>query len=91
MGGEMKFKKKPVIIEAEQFTVKEYRDGYSMFMDWRIQHDDKGYYLMIPTLEGIHRASEGDWIIRGVAGEFYPCKPNIFEQTYEKCDEWEAK
>jgi len=38
---------------------------------------------MIPTLEGDHTAQPGDWIICGVAGEFYPCKPDIFEMTYE--------
>lgn len=40
--------------------------------------------LSIPTLEGIMLATEGDWIIKGVNGEFYPCKPDIFEKTYEK-------
>jgi len=39
--------------------------------------------LWIPTLEGLMVATEGDWIIKGVSGEFYPCKPDIFEQTYE--------
>ena len=39
--------------------------------------------LLIPTLEGLMVASENDWIIKGVKGEFYPCKPDIFEQTYE--------
>ena len=52
---------------------------------------DKGFYidpatgdLMIRTLEGDMRATYGDWVIRGVAGEFYPCKPDIFAQTYEE-------
>lgn len=40
-------------------------------------------FLVIPTLEGDHRADRGDWIIRGVQGEFYPCKPDIFAATYE--------
>lgn len=40
-------------------------------------------FLVIPTLEGDHRADRGDWIIRGVKGEFYPCKPDIFEATYD--------
>ena len=40
--------------------------------------------LIIPTLEGDHEASVGDYIIKGVQGEFYPCKPDIFKQTYEK-------
>jgi hypothetical protein len=41
-------------------------------------------FLMIATLEGIMQAKPGDWIIRGVQGEFYPCKPDIFEATYEE-------
>ena len=45
---------------------------------------DVGWYLEIPTLEGRHIASKGDWIIRGVKGELYPCKPDIFEATYER-------
>ena len=43
-------------------------------------------YIEIDTLEGTMRANLGDFIIKGVQGEFYPCKPDIFEQTYEKCD-----
>jgi hypothetical protein len=89
------FKKKPVVIEAKQFT----DNGSAMqIMEWmgypsvdlRI---DPGtglaYELDILTLEdgkdsrAKHVASLGDWIIRGVQGEFYPCKPDIFEQTYE--------
>lgn len=42
-----------------------------------------GPHLSIKTLEGTHAAEPGDWIIRGVAGEFYPCKPDIFDATYE--------
>ena len=60
----MKFRKKPVVIEAFQ-TDKE---------------------LTIDTLEGTLHASVGDWIITGVAGEIYPCKPDIFEATYEEQD-----
>ena len=43
--------------------------------------------LVIHTLEGDHRANPGDWIIKGVQGEFYPCKPDIFEETYEAVDD----
>jgi hypothetical protein len=43
--------------------------------------------LWIPTLEGLHLARENDWVIKGVKGEFYPCKPDIFEQTYEAVTE----
>jgi hypothetical protein len=74
-----KFRKKPVMIEAIQWTgnnLEEIKD----FM---------GYYeyakknLIIHTLEGKMIAQVNDWIIRGVQGEYYPCKPDIFEQTYE--------
>ena len=74
------FRKKPALIEAVQW------DGdfntASAFMDCEFSvGDDKS--LFIPTLEGEMEAHVGDWIIRGVQGEFYPCKPDIFEQTYE--------
>lgn len=45
------------------------------------------WFIVIPTLEGSMRALPGDYIIRGVQGEFYPCKPDIFEQTYERVEE----
>jgi hypothetical protein len=77
-----KFRKKPVIIEAEQFIAPNNIEG-AMFMRWPVKQDKKGFYLIIPTLEGDHRADEGDWIITGVKGEQYPCKPDIFEATYE--------
>lgn len=54
-------------------------DGLSHFF---VQHAI-GEFLLIETLEGTHRANPGDWIIRGVKGEFYPCKPDIFAATYE--------
>ena len=47
--------------------------------------------LYIPTLEGTHTAKPGDWIIRGVKGEFYPCKPDIFAATYDKVEEEERR
>ena len=78
-----KYSKKPVVIEAVQWTgenVKEVMD----FMNWRNAAHDTASGLMIHTLEGNHHASLGDWIIKGVNGEFYPCKPDIFEKTYEK-------
>ena len=88
------FRKKPVVIEAEQFTSVTpanwpfagrgdpiqfhescERDGFGCSLD------DKHY---IETLEGNHIVSPMDWVIRGVKGEFYPCKPDIFAATYEK-------
>lgn len=51
----------------------------------RINYEDKNNpYIPVETLEGTMRASVGDYIIKGVNGEFYPCKPDIFEKTYEK-------
>lgn len=85
-----KFRKKPVVIEAIQFVGKE---SFPAILDWtnfavaatgRKTEDGQWYPVVeIETLEGTVTASPGDWIIRGVKGELYPCKPDIFEQTYE--------
>ena len=77
------FRKKPVVIEARQWTGANAVD----LLDWvggDVRQD--GASIIIPTLEGDHEASLGDWIIRGVAGEHYPCKPDIFEATYEPAE-----
>lgn len=79
----MKFRKKPVEIDAEQFIVGDRPSENLMFMQWPVQKDEKGFFLTIETLEGNHRANEGDWVITGIKGERYPCKPDIFEATYE--------
>lgn len=85
----MKYRKKPVIIEAIQFEdnsdriieIHEFMGGDTI----RVNYEDKNNpYLKIETLEGIMNASVGDYIIKGVNGEFYPCKPDIFEKTYER-------
>ena len=86
------FTKIPVAIEARQYT----RGGDTFaLLNWinegqralarplAAMHSEG---LMIPTLEGQHIASDGDWIIRGVAGEHYPCKPDIFARTYAPAD-----
>jgi len=85
-----KYKKRPVIVEAEQWTGKNY-DRICQFTGTKlgrtkITFSEGGIsdQLVIPTLEGEHRANIGDFIIKGVKGEFYPCKPDIFEQTYEE-------
>lgn len=85
-----KFKKKPVVIEAVQFEVGP--DG-DKDHNWYICEEFMGKKCewahgqpTIETLEGVHLVSDGDWIIKGVKGEFYPCKPDIFEMTYEPCD-----
>ena len=84
----MKFRKKPVVIEARQLTDNAMWDVYHWIDDnggrvkeWCWDADER--YIKIETLEGDHKAQEGDWIIKGVKGEFYPCKPDIFEMTYE--------
>lgn len=78
------FTKKPVTIEARQFTGGR---GHKALADWCgatvILDGLRVDGLVIPTLEGDHFANIGDWIIKGVKGEFYPCKPDIFEATYE--------
>lgn len=76
----MKYRKKPVVIEALQWT-GDNRDeikAWSGATDWYYRPE-----LVIPTLEGNMSAYPGDWIIKGVKGEFYPCKPDIFEATYD--------
>ncbi len=78
-----KYRKKPVVIEAVQWTGKNITEVLD-FMDWRNAAHDAVSGLTIRTLEGSHHASPGDFIIKGVNGEFYPCKPEIFEKTYEK-------
>ena len=72
----MKFRKKPVIIEAVQFN------GTSIEAKKLNLTFDSGRWT-IKTLEGFLFVSNGDWIITGVKGERYPCKPDIFEMTYE--------
>lgn len=96
----MRYRKKPVVIEAVQFKVieeisckygvhKEYNDmEISNFMGQPISAGPEPDgtpegHMIIKTLEGDMKASEGDYIIKGVNGEFYPCKPDIFHKTYE--------
>ena len=78
-----KFRKKPVVIEAIQFS-EETRDQIQYWS--RNEVKPIGGVMKIETLEGTMTADIGDWIIRGVKGEFYPCKPDIFEATYEACE-----
>ena len=81
----MRFRKKPVVIEAIQWdgdlsTVEKLMEGSTCES---VEQDLCDPALVIVTLEGKMRAEVGDWIIRGVKGELYPCKPDIFAQTYE--------
>lgn len=87
------YRKKPVVIDAIQYSR---RFGWP---DWfhdavssnqvvvhgtgKFASPSDPCFCEINTLEGVLRGEEGDWIIRGIAGEIYPCKPDIFEQTYE--------
>ena len=78
----MKYRKKPVVIEAFRWK------GELRFPDWaekvvNVSND----LLVVPTLEGDMTASPGDWIIKGVEGEIYPCKDSIFRATYEAVEE----
>lgn len=75
----MKFRKKPVVIEAERFDIL---NQPLPFRDLGVMEWD-GAIWFIRTLEGNTTVSDGDWVIRGVEGEFYACKPSIFEKTYE--------
>lgn len=88
------FKKKPVTIEARQTPEDEktYHEEIINFIHWILDssphganlylHESTGY-LALQTLEGPMTVPPGWWVIRGVAGEFYPCDPSIFERTYE--------
>jgi hypothetical protein len=85
-----KYRKRPVVVEAMQFT----GDNWDEVADFlgetpRVWGDEEcaENFLTIVTLEGNHRVSVGDYIIKGVQGEFYPCKPDIFETTYEPVTE----
>ena len=85
-----KFRKKPIVIEAFKLG-EEWPDWWADAVSqnrvtthntdgrWRDGPD----YALISTLEGLMRADKGDWIIKGVVGEIYPCKPEIFDATYE--------
>ncbi len=88
----MKYRKKPVVIEAIQWTGKNFDECMNFIGE---DYGNKFNYenaeesatetgkILIDTLEGMITASKGDFIIKGVKGEFYPCKPDIFQQTYE--------
>ena len=92
MDARMKFVKKPVVIEAFQWNgTRECADDISKFFPelvtnsfaYSMNLDDKHpESWTIYTLEGLITAKPNDWIIKGIKGEFYPCKPDIFEQTY---------
>ena len=103
----LKFRKKPVVIEAFQMTVR-MAESSADWPQWLQDACRKGMHeegsmaalpeitrketdpsklFQVMTLEGRHIVRDGDWIIRGVKGELYPCKPDIFSQTYELAEE----
>lgn len=95
----MKYRKKPVVIDAWQFTKENYRDGAPHFIKHAVgspvvlwsQFGGEVIGGEIKTLEGVMTVSEGDFIIKGVQGEFYPCKPDIFAETYEESEPYGAQ
>ena len=94
----MKYRKKPVVIDAVEWTGKNHREMFDFLtgthdmpmtaggqdFTFYIDHSKISGGLIINTLEGEHIASIGDYIIKGVNGEFYPCKPDIFNKTYDE-------
>lgn len=88
----MKFRKKPVVIDAIKWegsasAIIDWGNSFEGQCDFSFIGGPSGGYVHIRTLEGTMTASIGDWIIRGVKGEFYPCKPDIFAATYEPVSE----
>lgn len=81
--GPQPYRKKPVVISAWRFNGDNATDVAAWCRGKVYQSVAAIPYLIISTLEGDHRADVGDYIIQGVAGEFYPCKPEIFSATYE--------
>ena len=89
-----KYRKKPVVIEAQQWHglatghthVREFRDTDSKLICHVCKHCFRvpSIHGWVETLEGGHVVCPGDYIIKGVKGEYYPCKPDIFEETYEE-------
>ncbi len=84
----MKYRKKPVVIEAIKFNEEKWEEEISQAklsesFPMVLLSIINGFKPVIQTLEGDMKVSDGDYIIKGVRGEFYPCKPDIFEETYE--------
>jgi hypothetical protein len=85
----MKFRKKPIVIDAVQFDpeINPWPDGVLPWPDEQGMRPRDMSFGYIETSEGRHHVSAKDWIITGIAGEKYPCKPNIFEATYEAVED----
>lgn len=94
-----RYRKKPVVVDAMQFTDCDEHTAYDVYCwaadhvgtfqpygdppSQGVSIDPATGTMLIATLEGVMTVKLGDWIIRGVKGEFYPCKPGIFDETYE--------
>lgn len=80
------YRKKPILVEARQYT----GDNFLELQDWSADHVELSDYrddaICVYTPEGLLWFDEGDYVIKGVHGEFYPCRKDIFEETYEKVD-----
>ncbi len=81
-----KYRKKPVVIDAVRWDGVLTPELIDLTADIEFSYDTNDR-MFIPTLEGEMRADKGDWIIKGVKGEIYPCKPDIFAATYEPADQ----
>jgi hypothetical protein len=84
----MNYRKKPVVIQALQYegSMESYlriREAFPDMPSTLLCNEEKIVSFHISTLEGVHIVSKADFIIRGIDGEYYPCKPNIFELTYD--------
>ena len=89
----MKYRKKPVVVEAMRLP-EENEDPAQELIDWlndqeRVVLSGRNGSLIIQTPEGDMTANPGDWVIKGVKGELYPCKPDVFEATYEVVEDKE--
>ena len=80
-----KYRKKPVVIEAIQWLGNNFIELDNFINIPHETYPSQGI-IKIPTLEGVMEASLNDYIIKGINGEFYPCKPDIFDLTYEKVE-----
>jgi len=94
----MKFRKNPIVVEVEKVSdiLNWAEKSWDNLPDWIINHYNKGHivfannWIAIKTDEGPMNADYNDYIICGIMGEIYPCKPNIFKLTYEKIDDTET-
>ncbi|MGT2911775.1 hypothetical protein ACVR1I_08715 [Streptococcus cameli] len=82
----MRYRKKPVVVEAVKWTGKNIDEIVGFAKTAVIGYEEPSMKMSITTLEGVMIANKGDYIIKGVQGEFYPCKPDIFAETYEQVD-----